>query len=230
LFAIVVFGLPGTAAALDDADSIRTITVSGQGEAAGSPDRATINAGVQTLASTAIESSRDNQAIIARIMQALGKEDIEDKDIQTADYSVWPEQQRDPRGDGETTITGYRVNNTVRVTVRDIQRLGEILAAVTNAGANSIHGINFSVEDTAALEARSRAIAMEDARTRAESLAELADVKLGKVLTISMASGGGYPMPMVGARMAMDEFNSAPAIAAGQLSVAVQVQVTYAIQ
>lgn len=230
LLAIVALGFTGMAAAQDAANSTRSITVSGQGDAAGQPDQATISAGVQTYAATAIASSKENQEIVARVMQALRNADIEDKDIQTADYSIWPQQRNDPRNTGDTTITGYRVSNTVRVTVRDIDRLGEILAAVTNAGANTIHGVNFSVEDSAALEALARAAAMGDARNRAESLAELAGVELGKVLAISMSSGGGYPMPMVGARMAMAEFDSGPSISAGQLSVSVQVQVSYEIR
>jgi uncharacterized protein YggE len=230
LLAIVVIGLSGLASAQDGAGVARTITVTGQGEAAGPPDRATINAGVQTLAATVIESSNENQAIIQRIMRSLRQEGIENKGIQTADYSIWPQQRQDPRGSGETTITGYRVNNTVRVTVKDIDRLGNVLAAVTNAGANAIHGISFSVEDTAALEARAREAAMADARTRAEALAELAGVELGRVLTISMSSGGSYPVPMLGARMEMAQAAAMPDISAGQLSVAVQVQVTYEIK
>ena len=230
LLAIVVIGLSSLASAQDGAGVARTITVTGQGEAAGPPDRATINAGVQTLAATVIESSNENQAIIQRIMRSLRQEGIEDKGIQTADYSIWPQQRQDSRGSGETTITVYRVNNTVRVTVDDIDRLGNVLAAVTNAGANAIHGISFSVEDTAALEARAREAAMADARTRAEALAELAGVELGRVLTISMSSGGSYPVPMMGARMEMAQAAAMPDISAGQLSVAVQVQVTYEIK
>jgi len=230
LLAIVVIGQAGLALAQDGSGVARTITVTGSGEAAGPPDQSTINAGVQTLAPTVIGSSDENQAIIKRIMRSLREEGIEDKDIQTVDYSVWPQQQHDPRGTGETTITGYQVNNTVRITVRDIDRLGNVLAAVTNAGANAIHGISFSVEDKAALEARAREAAMADARTRAEALAGLAGVELGKVLTISMSSGGGYPVPMFGARMQMAQAIALPDISAGELSVAVQVQVTYEIQ
>lgn len=221
---------PGFAAAQEPASGFRNITVIGQGEAAGPPDLATINAGVQTLAATVAESSRDNQAIIERIMRALDEEGIEAKDIQTADYSIWPEQQHDPRGSGEITITGYRVNNTVRVTVRDIERLGKVIAAVTDAGANAIHGIGFSVEDSAALEASARAAAMADARTRAESLAELAGVDLGRVMQVSMSPGGGYPVPMMGGRMEMANSASVPGISTGQLSITVQVQVTYEIR
>ena len=226
--AVVLLGLSSTVVAADGAAGQRSITVVGQGEAAGPPDRASINAGVQTLAATVAESSRENQAIIERIMQALSDEGIAASDIQTADYSIWPEQQHDPRGSGEITITGYRVNNTVRITVRDIDRLGKVIAAVTDAGANAIHGIGFSVEDKAALEERARAAAMADARSRAEALAGLADVELGEVMHVSM-SGGGYPVPMMGGRMEMAQSASVPGISTGELSVSVQVQVSYAI-
>lgn len=230
MLAIVVIGPSGLAVAQDGAGGTRSITVVGQGEAAGPPDRATINAGVQSLAPTVVESSQENQAIIERIMKVLQDEGIEETNIQTADYSIWPEQQHDPRGSGEITITGYRVNNTVRVTVKDIERLGKVLAAVTNAGANAIHGIGFSVEDSVALEERARAAAMTDARTRAGALADLAGVKLGKVRSISMTPGGGYPVPMMGGRMEMAQSASVPGISTGQLSIFVQVQVTYEIQ
>ena len=224
---VVVLGLAANPAA---ADGARSVTVVGQGEASGPPDRATINAGVQTLAPTVVESSRQNQAAIERMMQALREEGVSDDDIQTADYAIWPEQHHDPRGSGETTISGYRVNNTVRVTVKDLERLGRVLAAVTDAGANSIHGINFSVEDAAGLESQARAAAMADARARAEALAALAGVELGDVLSISMSPGGGYPVPMMGGRMDMAQAAPVPGISAGQLSIAVQVQATYGIR
>lgn len=228
--ALLVMAASGPATAQEGTGSSRSIMVTGQGEAAGPPDRATINAGVQTLAPTVIDATRENQETLARIMQALGKEGIEAIDIQTADYSVWPEQQQNPRAGGEITITGYRVNNTVRVTVRNIDRLGSVLAAVTSAGANAIHGIGFSVADTAALEAQARAAAMADARTRAAALAELAGVDLGEVLSITMAPGGNYPMPAMGGRMDMAMSASVPGISSGQLSITVQVQVSYAIR
>ncbi len=227
LLAVVTTGLAGPAMAQDGA---RSITVIGQGEAAGPPDRATVNAGVQTLAPTVTESTQENQAIVERIMQALRKEGIEARDIQTADYSVWPEQHHDVRGTGEITITGYRVNNTVRITVRDIDRLGQVLAAVTDAGANAIHGIGFGVEDTAALEAEARAAAMANARSQAEALAGLAGVELGEVLRISTAPGAGYPVPLMGGGMEMARSASVPGISTGELSVYLQVQVTWAIR
>lgn len=230
LAAIVAVTLPACADAQNDAAFERTISVTGSGQASGAPDRAQISVGVQTVEATVTEASRANQAIVERIIEALGKHDIDDKDIQTSNYSIWPRQQHDPRQSGEVTITGYQVSNTVSVTVHDIDNVGEILAAVTNAGANSVHGISFAVKDKDALEQQARKTAMEDARARAESLAELAGVELGEVLTISTSSDGGYPSPVMAQRnMSMDSA-PAPGISPGQLSVSVQIHATFAIR
>jgi len=218
----------GTAGAQVAVSEQRNISVSGTGEASGTPDIATITVGVQTVAPTAIDASKQNEALISRVMAALKKSGIADRDIQTADYSIWPEQRHDPKGTGEVTITGYRVNNTVRVVVRDLGKLGSVLGTITGAGANTINGINFGIDDTDALETRAREAAMADARAKAEALARLAGVELGEVLTLSMSSGGGYPRPM--ARMAMADDEMAPSISAGELSIGVNVHVTYAIR
>jgi len=231
LTAMIAVGLCGVAAAQSAPAAARSISVTGQGEASGPPDRAQISAGVQTLATTVAEASQENQAIVEAIMRALAQQGIDKKDMQTANYSIWPEQQHDPQQANQVRITGYRVSNVVNVIVKDINKVGEVLAAVANAGANSIHGVNFMVEDTAALEQSARAAAMADARTRAEELAKLAGVTLGEVLTISMSSGGGYPMPMMAARESymMADMAAAPGISPGQLDVNVQVYVTFAI-
>jgi uncharacterized protein len=232
LAALIAVGAWSTAATADDARERRSISVSGNGEAAGTPDLASINAGVQSMAATVNEAATSNQAAVARIMKALESAGIAKKDIRTVDYGIWPEQRYDPQRAEEPRITGYRVTNSVQVTVRDIGRVGDILAAVTNAGANSVNGITFGVADTAGLEARAREAAMKDARTKAEALAKLAGEQLGEVLQISLSSGGGYPMPMKMARMELADAAAAPppGISTGEFSVSVEVQVTYAIR
>ncbi|MCB1845561.1 MAG: SIMPL domain-containing protein, partial [Halioglobus sp.] len=134
-------------AAADGAVASRYIAVTGQGEAAGKPDRAEVNAGVNTRSATVLDASRQNQEIVERIMKALDEQGIDKKNIQTTNYSIWPEQRQDPRGNGESTISGYNVNNMVNVTMDDIDKVGSVLAALTSAGANSVHGINFGVRD-----------------------------------------------------------------------------------
>lgn len=233
VFAMMITGLAGAAAAQGNAPAVRSILVTGEGEASGPPDRAQVSAGVQTVAKSVAQASQENQSIVDAIMKALERQGIEKKHIQTANYSIWPEQQHDPQQPNQLSITGYRVSNVVNVIVEDIDKVGDVLAAVTGAGANSVHGVQFMVKDTAALEQQARAAAMADARTRAEELAKLAGVELGEVLTISMSYGGGYPRPMMAARggdYMMAEMSAVPGISPGELSVNVQVQVTFLIR
>jgi len=162
-------------------------------------------------------------------MAALTAAGIADEDIQTTNYSLYAEQiygDKGPEG-----IAGYRISNQVNVKIRDISRVGDVLGAVTEAGANAIYGVNFSVADPAALEAEARAQAMEDAAKRAASLAELGNVTLGDVKVISEVVGQPVmPLGMGGGGFAMEQAASAPGISPGQLSYQVQVQVTYNIQ
>ncbi len=203
------------------------VTVVGQGTAYGQPDQATVVVGVETFAATVQEATTQNQATLDNVMAALEAAGIPAEDIQTTNYSLYAEQiygDKGPEG-----IAGYRVSNQVNVKMRDIALVGDVLAAVTEAGANAIYGVNFSVADPAALEAEARALAMADARKRAESLAELGGVALGDVTIISEVVGTPiYPM---GGGYAMEQAASvAPGISPGQLSYQVQVQVTYGIQ
>lgn len=233
LLAVSVLALAPAAVTADPASAVRGIAVTGQGEAFGRPDLAEVNAGVQTFAPTVVEASRENQAIVDRIFKALQEQGIDEKDVQTANYSIWPQQDY-PRGESDDRrprITGYTVANVVHVKVRDIERVGEVLSAVTNAGANSINGIHFSVKDADGLEARARELAMADARARAESLAALAGVELGDVLSISMAAAPGFPRPYAARmEMAADTGAPVPGIAPGQQSVTVNIDVTWAIR
>lgn len=205
------------------------ITVVGQGEAFGQPDQARVQIGVETFAEEVSEATAANEAGVQSIMDALGELGIEEADIQTSNYNLWAEQ---PRGDeGPQGIAGYRVMNQVSVTIRDIDQVGAVIGAVTEAGANSIHGVSFSVADPAGLEADARADAIANAREKAQSLAELSGVELGEVISVSEVIGQpGIPMAegYGGRGMAVD--SAAPGIAPGELSYGVQVQVTFAIR
>ena len=203
------------------------VTVVGQGTAYGQPDQATVVVGVESFAATVAEATTQNQTTLDNVMAALAAAGIAAEDIQTTNYSLFAEQTYGENG--PTGIAGYRVSNQVNVKIRDIALVGDVLAAVTEAGANAIYGVNFSVADPAALEAEARALAMQDAANRAASLAELGNVALGDITVISevvgtpvMPLGGGYAMEQAA--------SAAPGISPGQLSYQVQVQVTYSIQ
>lgn len=207
----------------------RGITVVGQGTAYGQPDQATVVVGVETFAPTVGEATTQNQTTLDNVMAALTAAGIAEEDIQTTNYSLYAEQiygDKGPEG-----IAGYHVSNQVNVKLRDISLVGDVLGAVTEAGANAIYGINFAVADPAALEAEARALAMADAAKRAASLAELGQVSLGNVTVISEVVGqAAVPLGMGGGGYAVSEAANVPGISPGQLSYQVQVQVTYDIQ
>lgn len=230
LVAVFVAGMTAIAEPAQAAAITRSISVTGQGEASGKPDQAEVSAGVQTFAETVVGASRANQAALARILEALDEQGIAENEIQTANYNIWAEQNYNEQEKGR--ITGYRVSNVVNVKIREIGKTGEVLAAATDAGANSINGIHFSVADTDALELRAREAAMADARARAESLASLAGVELGEVLTISTSTAPDYPTPFMSGRTLemADTGAPVPGIVPGQQSVSVQIHVTFAIQ
>ncbi|MCP4424341.1 MAG: SIMPL domain-containing protein [Chloroflexi bacterium] len=205
------------------------ITVVGQGEAFGQPDQAKVQVGVETFAKEVSQATNENETTIQAIMDALTAQGIAAADIQTTNYNLWAEQiygDQGPEG-----IAGYRVNNQVNVTIRDIDAVGEVLAAVTEAGANNIFGVYFSVSDPAALETEARAAAVADARDRAASLAELGGVDLGDIQIISEVVGPAAPFPRgLGGGFDMAETAMAPSVSPGQLSYHVQVQVTFGIK
>jgi uncharacterized protein YggE len=205
----------------------RSVSVTGVGEASSTPDQAEVSAGVQIVANTVAEATRQNQAIVEKIMAALEEQGIPDERIQTSNYSIWAEQ--DYQEPGQNRISGYRVSNIVSVRIDEVGKVGDVLAAVTDAGANSINGIQFGVKDTAALEQQARKGAMEDARARAEALAELAGVQLGEVLSISTSYSSGPPQPMMARNFEMADAAAAPGISPGEQSVNVQVHVTFTI-
>lgn len=215
--------------------SNNSITVIGQGEAIGVPDQAEIHVGVETSRNTVAEATTANEATMQAIIEALAAQGIASEDVQTTNYNLWAEQDYGYESDfgmptEDAQIRAYRVGNVVRVVVRNTDKIGDVLTAVTDAGANSIHGIYFTVADPSALEAQARESAMANARARANSLAELGGVTLGDIKIISEVIGGGnYPMPMMDMAI-MESSAFGGSMMPGQQSYHVQIQVTFTIQ
>lgn len=204
-----------------------SITVIGQGKAVGQPDEAQITVGIDTFAKDVNEATSENEATIQAILSALGEVGVATEDIQTSNYSLWAEQLY---GDnGPEGIAGYRVSNQVNVKIREIDKVGEILNAAINAGANTIYGVNFSVADPAVLEEKAREEAINNALERAQSLAALSGVELGEIQVINEAFTQ-VPGPMMGYGAGGGDMYSETSISPGQLNYHVQVQVTYAMK
>ena len=157
--------------------SERYIRVSGSGEVAVVPDIAYINIGVHSEAEDVTSALEANNTQATELTEALKAEGIEEKDIQTANFNVYPQTRYDNMG--QPVGTSYVVDNTVYVTVRDLANLGKLLDTAISAGANNIYGISFDIADKETVLAQARELAIKDAEAKAQSVAAVAGVTLG---------------------------------------------------
>ncbi len=200
-----------------------TIAVTGTGSAAGRPDIAMVNIGVEVLARSVAEARAAAAADIGAVLESLRGSGLTDRELTTASYSINPEyDHRDGR-----RLRGYRVSNMIEAQVRDLDDLGAIIDAAAQAGSDNtiVNGLRFVHEDDADLAATARAAAWEDARAKAIQLADLAGVGLGPVVSMSEQGRGGMP-PM---RAMAREEAMATSIEAGELGVSVTVYVEFGI-
>lgn len=214
-----------------------SISVSGTGKIAAVPDVAEIEVGVVSEATTAKAALEHNNMATNNLHAILGERGVAAKDIQTTRIQVHPQySQPEPHPPGQPQrdfipkIVGYRVENTVAVTARQVEKLGALLDALVGGGANQVHGISFRVNGPEKLldEARRRAVA--DARRKAELLAGEADVVLGPPLKIVSEdeTGPRFPPMAFGVR-AMGAPAPMP-VAPGEQELGVTVRVVYEIK
>lgn len=207
----------------------RQLSVTGVGEVALTPDIAYIYIGVHTegdSASGAVDANNlQTQAVIEALKDRGG---VAEEDIRTTNFSIWPSTTYDPET-GQPSGTIYAVDNTVYVTVRDLDSLGELLDATIEAGANSINSIQFDVADKTEELKEARAKAVENASEMAQELAEAAGVTLGDIQSISFYDSVPYPYfdGKGGGGYALE---AAVPIQPGQMTLMVTVNISYEIK
>jgi len=206
----------------------RTVTVVGMGKATSTPDIARVTLGVEAVTPKLSTGLSDVNKRTTDVIAALKKAGVADKDIRTVDFSIYPQQSYGPNGPGP--ITGYRVANSVRVTMRDLAKVGTVLDTATESGANTVNSLAFALENDATVQTEARTAAVKDARSKAETLAKEAGASIDQVWTITEAvTSNPYPV-MQFAAMAAAPTGGGAQIAPGVQDVNVQVQVTYVLK
>lgn len=212
----------------DQAAVVRQVTVIGTGEVTGTPDTAQVKIGVETEDKTAQEALAENNIRSTNVISSLLALEIDEKDIQTSNFSM--HSTYDDKG---RKVTGYRVTNVVSVKIRDLEKAGDLLDEVVQVGANSIYGISLSVDDPTDLFAQARENAMDDAWERANQLATGGQATLGDVMVIT-ENVGANPVIMArefgGADMAMAESAPSVPMQAGEQTFSTRVQVTFELR
>ncbi|MEY3080119.1 MAG: hypothetical protein RJA94_104 [Pseudomonadota bacterium] len=206
----------------------RIISLSGHGEVRATPDLAYVTSGVVTQGATAAEALAANSKAMTDLFAALKESGIEDRDVQTSNFSVQP--RYDFSNNQAPKMVGYDVSNNVTVTLRKVDTLGTLLDRMVQSGSNQISGISFDVSKPEDAMDEARKLATEDATRKAKVYAKAMGIELGNVMQVSEGSAAQPPMPMV--RSTMMKADAAPPVpmAAGEQTLAVDVNVIWEIK
>jgi uncharacterized protein len=206
----------------------RTITVTGTGKVTLTPDIAYISIGVNTQNASAKEAVAENNTHSQAVVKTIKGFGIADKDIQTTNFSIYPQQQYDSTGKQTGII--YVVNNTVYVTIRDLSKLGNLLDSTVSSGANNIDSIQFDVADKTAVLSQARLAAVADAKKQADELTKATNVGLGVVQSISYYdSTAPITVQYAKADMAVQAPASVP-VQAGSMQISTTVTIVYGLK
>ena len=205
------------------------LDVTAQGETRRTPDIATISAGVVTQAADAASAMRENAARMNRVIVALKRAGVADRDIRTANISLSPQYRY--ANNEPPVITGYQASNNVTVRFRDIARSGTVLDALVATGANQINGPELGLDNPAAALDEARVDAVAKARERAELYAKAAGLRVKRILSIS-ESTFEMPRPMPVMLRSMDAAEAAPSskILPGEQSLNINLSVRFELE
>lgn len=207
------------------------LTLTAQGSTNRTPDMATYSAGVTTQGASASEAMSANSVQMNKVIAALKRAGIADRDIQTSNLNlnpVYAQPKRLPDGstvDEPQRIIGYQATNTVNVRQRKLADMGKAIDALVSAGANQVNGPNFALSQPEAAQDEARLAAMKTVRARADLYANAAGLKVARIVSIN-ESGGYSPQPVMYAKRAMDSMAASP-VAAGEMEVSVNVTVQF---
>ncbi|GGB70733.1 SIMPL domain-containing protein [Glycocaulis alkaliphilus] len=206
------------------------LSLSAQGEVRIAPDMATVSAGARTRADTAAEALAANARAMSGVFQALERAGIARRDIQTSGLSLNAvyepydsERGRDQR------IAGYEASNTVRVIVRDMDRVGRTIDALVSSGANQLQGVNFTHSDPAEARDEARRRAVNELNRLRSLYAEAAGISTGRLISLSESSSS-QPSPMMYARAESVSMDAGTEVAPGEITISVNVDAVWAIQ
>ncbi|MDR1640819.1 MAG: SIMPL domain-containing protein [Clostridiales bacterium] len=220
IFAVTALRKPVEAYAAEGAGKL---TVTGQGSVSAKPDIAYVSVGatVQNASPTVAQST--NAEIMEKVLAAIKGLGIEEKDIQTSEYNIYP--QVDYQNGNK--VTGYTVTNVVRVAVRNLDITGEVLDQAVAAGANAGYGIQFSIQDSTPYYEQAMDLAIQGAISKARSVGKSLGVSVGSPVEI-VESGGSYAPVNAGVMKALaDESSARTSIQTGELTVTANITAVF---
>ncbi|MFA5131214.1 MAG: SIMPL domain-containing protein [Patescibacteria group bacterium] len=210
-------------------------SVVGSGTVYAKADIANIQVGLKTEAKkTAAEATLENTNKMNEIVAELKKLGIEDKDMQTADYNLSPVYNY--TNDKGQVLVGYQVTQTLTLKIRDLTKIGDVIAKTTEKGANQVGNINFTIDDEFALKNQARELAIQKAQEKAALIAKQSGMKLGEVKSVYENADPTPPIAFgyTNAKIELQDSSAgaiaAPSIQSGQNEIKVEVTLVYEVK
>jgi uncharacterized protein YggE len=204
-------------------------SVTGEGKVTVMPDIATVTVGVQTIGNTARKAQNDLNQKITAVSSAMKGLGIDQKDIQTTNYNIYPAY--DYSGNRQR-ITGYQASTNLLIKVRDMDNINAVVDKATEQGANTIGGISFDISDRSKAEDEARQKAFQEAHTKAQKAAQIAGFRLGRVINYSEGTNQPvYPPGLLKAEVADGRSGGIPTkVEPGSQEIVLNVTISYEIQ
>lgn len=215
-------------AAQSTAAAPATLAISADAEVQAAPDIAEIGAGVMTESTEAAQALSANAERMSRVVAAIRKAGVADRDIQTTGLNLQPQFRYEQ--DREPILTGFRASNRVQVTLRDTKTAGKIIDTLVREGANQIDGPSFRISNPEPLLDKARQEAVRKARARADLYAAAAGLRVKRITSISEGTDfRPMPAPAPRAIMAMGAKDES-AIEPGQVGLTVTIQMGFELE
>lgn len=206
----------------------REITVSGTGKAFATPDVAKYTVSIVTGPQANAEAALQNLSTRSKsVIDAIKAEGVKEEDIATTNLSINPLYDFP---NGRQVLRGFEATQSVEITIRDLTKIGTILARATGEGVNAAGGLQFQVDDIEAVHTQAQAEAIEDAAAKAEQLADILGVSLGRVKTFSASVDGQAPIPLLARSAELGIGGDAPIVPSGTQEIQAHVTVTYELR
>jgi uncharacterized protein YggE len=218
--------------------SFRSFTVSDQGKVVAIPDIAQFSVSVITQNRSDVGAlQKENTNKVNAVIAFLKSKNIDQKDIKTQGYDIQPQYEYTRNCEAvcpPPKIAGYTITQTISIKVREFETIGNALSGVVAAGANSVSGLSFTIDDKTELENQARAEAIKKARIKAQTLADAAGFKVGRLLGVSEGDITPYPPYGYGGDLSVVKssanYESAPVIEPGSEEITATVSLTYEIE
>lgn len=224
-----------------DTETKNTITVSGTGEVYAKPDLCLVSFSVKNEAKTVAEAMTENTAKMNAIIALMKAQGIEKKDLKTTNFNIYPryEYRKEevgaetwpPQPEGKRVLVGYEITQSLQVKIRNLEKIGEIIQGATDAGANQVRNLQFTIDNQDELKKQAREEAIQEAKDKAKELAGQLDIELVRITNFS-ESGIIPRLPYYD--FALQEAagpgeTPAPQIETGENKIEVAVSITYEI-